>query len=419
MSGSIAAIAAYNGSGTQGYGTTDEYVPGVKSVFWNEKDTDKYYVNGSAVSEVPANTNTIKAALPQTIVFTLDNDSDAVSDLRLSVQADKLTIDVDNAPSYFMAYFIERVEICLGNQIISTMNTTTLIQNFIQNKIPFSTMNGTPAWRLVGGGFTTLSGVTPTAANQTWGTVFPLPIFNIVSNDIKESYLMACANNQTLQVKVYPFNLTTADLKSFYDSPNLNRAPCSIDGDCEFTFNLYATKTAMTNSERNFLRNQVLPKRTLMTQVSSNYTTSQKDGNTLKAGGVITINCDFFNLFTSAIYIVGDVTVNSFPTLDVELVLNSTSYSGSLTPANMIDEFPPALRYAGHTYYFKLNLGETLMSTDQNFVPLSRYDSIKIKLTNYLADFQSSSGFWNTLSAIAVGKCTALYQNGAVTFNNY
>jgi hypothetical protein len=417
MSGQLAAVAAYNGSGTQGYGTTDEYVPGVKSVFWNEKDTDKYYVNGSAVSEVPANTNTIKSA--ETIVFTLDNDSDAVSDLKLSVQADKITAAAD-AVSYFMAYFIERVEICLGNQVISTMNTTTLIQNFIQNKTSFSTLNATPAWRDTRTGalqFTSSSGVAVTTANQTWGTVFSLPIFNIVSNDIKDSYLMACANNQTLQVKVYPFNLTTADLQNFYD-PSQN--PCSIDGDCNFTFNLYATKTTVTNSERNFLRNQVLPKRTLMTQVSSNYTTSQKDGNTLKAGGVITINCDFFNLFTSEIYIVADCAVNDYPTLEVELVLNSTSYSGSLTPAKMIDEFPPALRYVGNTYYFKLNLGETLMSTDQNFVPLSRYDSIKIKLTNYTStDIASFTGFWKTLSAVAVGKCTALYQNGAVTFNNY
>ena len=45
MSGSIAAIAAYDGTGTQGYGTTDKNLPCVKSFFWNEKDTDKYYVN--------------------------------------------------------------------------------------------------------------------------------------------------------------------------------------------------------------------------------------------------------------------------------------------------------------------------------------------------------------------------------------
>ena len=102
MSGSIAAIAAYNGSGTQGYGTTNEYVPGVKSVFWNEKDTDKYYVNGSATSEVPANKNTITS--PETIVFTVDNDSDAVSDFTLLVETSSDFDPNNTCPVFILAY---------------------------------------------------------------------------------------------------------------------------------------------------------------------------------------------------------------------------------------------------------------------------------------------------------------------------
>ena len=55
MSGSIASIAAYDGTGTQGYGTTDKNLQDVKSIFWNEKDTNRYYVNGCSFSEVSSN----------------------------------------------------------------------------------------------------------------------------------------------------------------------------------------------------------------------------------------------------------------------------------------------------------------------------------------------------------------------------
>ena len=91
MSGSIAAIAAYSGTGTQGHGTVDEQDQGVKSVFWNDYDTDKHFVNGCSVSEVTSNKGTITES--ETIVFTFDNDIDAISDLTMSFVDGKLSIE--------------------------------------------------------------------------------------------------------------------------------------------------------------------------------------------------------------------------------------------------------------------------------------------------------------------------------------
>ena len=66
--------------------------------------------------------------------------------------------------------------------------------------------------------------------------------------------------------------------------------------------------------------------------------------------------------------------------------------------------------------------------TDQDYVPLSRYDSIRVLISpvdengNNVAFNESQTidpAFYNFLGVVATGKCTGLYQNGAVTFNNY
>ena len=58
--------------------------------------------------------------------------------------------------------------------------------------------------------------------------------------------------------------------------------------------------------------------------------------------------------------------------------------------------------------------------TDQAYVPFSKFDSIRVVLTAKkditVADY---SDFFDTLTVVAEGKCTALYQDGAVVFNNY
>ena len=405
MSGSIAAIAAYNGTGTQGYGTTDKQQVGVKSVFWNDYDTSKHFVNGCSVSEVSSNKGTITD--PETIVFTFDNDIDAISDLHLVVETDSMDTAINNPlPPWWMSLLIERVEICVGNQIISTINSAGLIKSFLDCKTPSLYKAKIPL----------NSGIAKAADAAAYSTIFKLPIFNTLDNDVDCSYLMGLANNLTLQVKVNPQNLSATDVTSnivTIDSPGTN-----------FNFKLFANKCTMTNAERNLLKNQVVPKRTNITQSATKFMSSS---TTFNSSSPITINCDHFNIYADALYIIAgempDTDSNPGVTsaFDIEVFLNSSSYSGILPPE--VTNVATSLNQYSNTdlddvYYYKIPLANLAMSKDQDFVPLGKYDSIRVVLTP-ISSITTSSTFVNTLSVIATGKTTGLYQNGAVTFTTF
>lgn len=574
MSGSIAAIAAYDGTGTQGYGTTDKFLPNIKSVFWNENDTDKYYVNGSSVSEVPSNKQEITSKT-ETIVFTFDNDSDAINNLTLGIERTGEAIGNIDTPIYNMLYSIERLEVCVGNQVISTINTTQLVKEFFdsgehdifQDTVRFKSSetaqlkvsqttsggiksisidgpgagfentppvvgitgsgNGATAVAILGDGqdeggaatkvitaiyitnpgtgytsatvtisggngsatatattstciktidvysggygydanydvyFSSLGGTSPNgymnikngkatnlrfidaeeSTTSPWLSGSPptssfaqnkekvfaqrvnLNIFSMLcKNGVDASYLMGCANNQSLQIKLYPQNLTKLEFNSYVNGVS---SVIFTDYDPTYTFRLYANKYSMTNPERDFLKNQVVPKRTSITQYAELSITPPGD---ITAGKSITVNCDHFNLYTSNIYITGMCHNGIFGLggFDVELYLNSTSYSGILpyymlsNLSNVVYQNPDNVSDA--FLYYKIPIADcsNVKDTDQNYVPFSKFDTVRVVLTAKknitLADY---SDFFNTLTVIAEGKCTALYQNGSVVFNNY
>lgn len=411
MSGSIAAIAAYDGTGTQGYGTTDKNLPGVKSVFWNENDTDKYYVNGCSFSEVSSNKGAI--TLPETVVFTFDNDTDAINDLTLVIErSGELTIGAET-PYYHMLYFVERIEVCIGNQVICTMNTSQLVKEFFDAADYSLFTDYVPTFSS-----TTATGVSAQRIN--------LNIFRMLSkNGANSSYLMSCANNQTLQVKVYPQNFTLSDFNSYVNSvTDVTLSALTSPG---FTFSLYANKHSMTNAERDFLRNQVVPKRTNITQYAELLSPAKPSGTTLNAGSTLTINCDHFNLYTSNLYILGmcHSQLSNLGGFDVELYLNSTSYSGILPYSisfNQPNVWAISENSSNRFFYYKIPIVKNahMEETDQAYVPFSKFDSIRVVLTAKTdITVANYSDFFDTLTVVAEGKCTALYQNGAVVFNNY
>ena len=414
MSGSIAAIAAYDGTGTQGYGTTDKNLPGVKSIFWNENDTDKYYVNGSSFSEVSSNKGAITS--PETVVFTFDNDTDAINNLTLAIERTGTFTSGSNTPFYYMLYFVERIDVCIGNQVICTLNTIQLLKEFFD-----------------AADYSAFTNYVPTVSNNTTSTGvgaqrINLNIFRMLSkNGVDSSYLMSCANNQTLQVKVYPQNFTLTDFNSYVNSSTNTTVAISALTNPGFTFSLYANKYSMTNAERDFLRNQVVPKRTNITQYAELSPTAKPSGTTLNAGSTLTINCDHFNLYTSNLYILG-LCHNQHSSLggfDVELYLNSTSYSGILPyyiAYGQPNVWAISEGLANRFLYYKIPIVKNahVEETDQAYVPFSKFDSIRVVLTAKTdITVADNTDFFDTLTVVAEGKCTALYQNGAVVFNNY
>ena len=259
--------------------------------------------------------------------------------------------------------------------------------------------------------------------SSTWSTIFPLPIFSLLTPDVNSSFLMACANHQTFQIRVFTQNLNLETYNTNV-SDTFATTPPGSDFDIKLKCELYANRISMSNAERSYLRRNPLPKRTFITQYSSNI--SNRDStNIIQADGNVSLICDHFNLYTSAIYVVADASAAStWPKLNVDLVLNSTSFSETLPFQLVVDQLDNT-----ELWYFKIELGNSMKPiiarnigsvTDQNFVPLSRFDSIKITLTNATAqDLNLGSLFFKSLCAIAVGKTTARYEKGAVTFNHF
>ena len=406
MSGSIAAIAAYDGTGTQGYGTTDKNLPGVKSIFWNENDTDKYYVNGSALIDIPVNNSEIAFNQTQPAVFTFPNDIDAVGRIYVHVTINNPTnVPVTNSNYNNKTGIIDFIELCVGNQIIVSKNFAQIfsIQTTQYYQGDYGA-NGFPGR----GGQELLNKVK---------FIFDLDIMENTSlgnNDINLVYLMACANNQTLQLKIYPSTSATLSARGFN----------SVTWDT-INFQVFSRLYSMVNDERNFLRNQVIPKLFKVTQYSDRVIVPSSPS----PESPIIVNCDSFNIDAKSIDIYIPPTYNQQTVgFDVELFLNSTSYSG-LVPFTLGLQDSPAVtgtlsNQNSESPNFRLNLSTRTVSglNKSDLVPLSKYDSIKVYIyfQSGLPHGQSDLDILtNGIIVVADGYCTALYQNGAVTFNNY
>lgn len=379
MSGSIAAIAAYNGTGTQGYHTTDKTIPGVKSIFFNEDDTDKYYVNGSTHVEVSSNISEVNFNRSDPVVFTFGNEFDAVSDFYLKI---RLTNPSSTDYDFITQTAVDSIQLCIGNQIIVTQNATQFFYSEVSN----------------------LSD-TANQINNEQNSTFVLSFFSTYIQNF--AYLTACANNQTLQLKIFPSTKSTLNARGItgtqWETAN---------------FSLFARVYSMVNDERNFLRNSILPKLCPITQYSQDVIIPTNPG----PNNPIIVNCDNFNLDATAISIVFP-RVSDFNRVpfNVELYLNNISYFGTL-PYSLGIQFAPGEDW--NFFVLPLSLSATMEINfyKSDFVPLSKFDYITVKIyyLNSTTYNQSQIDILNNgLTVFANGYCTALYQNGAVTFNNF
>lgn len=442
MSGSYQSISVHPGGVTQSLATAlPTPAPGVKSYFWNSYDTAKHFVSGCGLTEVTSNQGEITPTSPATIVYTFDSDCDAVSDIELLIEATSIKVSRTAAP-WIMCLFIERIEICIGTNVISTINSAGLIKSFTDTPNASLFRNGHPAYTAFEAG----SEGSEVAASYT--TRVKLPIFNTLENDVDCSYLMGAAT-QTLKIKVYTHNLTQATYENFVsgssgtagDDANAGANPIVTFGASNvFNFKLFCNKCKMTAEEVAFLKSQSRAKRTNTTQFSTNFSNvltltpasfwggASRDKHTLdvKTTNPITIVCDHFSIYADALHVIAaDVTENKFHRgFNVELLLDSNSYSGILPPEiiSVSPKYPRLDAYAltarHQLYYYRIPLSNILKSKDQDYVPLNKYDSIRVILTP-LEDFVVEHSFVNTLSVIATGKTTATYFNDGVNFSLY
>ena len=87
MSGTVAAHAAYNGSGTQGLAVTNKIHDDdgdVMSVFWNKNDTTRQLLYGSSIIEIPSS-GASNLSYGSSRLFTVNDDIDCLGDMYLQL----------------------------------------------------------------------------------------------------------------------------------------------------------------------------------------------------------------------------------------------------------------------------------------------------------------------------------------------
>ena len=79
---SVTSLAGYNGTGTQGTAVTNKLADNLRSVFWNENNTNKTLIYGSSLIECTGNVDDV---IGSTKTWVIDNTPDIIGDLYLII----------------------------------------------------------------------------------------------------------------------------------------------------------------------------------------------------------------------------------------------------------------------------------------------------------------------------------------------
>ena len=412
-----------------------------KSIFLNN-DSTEYFKNISHSVEIDAGGDQIISERGENClagVFNIPRNFHAVNELYLTIEMrvpeGNTVKNVHSLPEYFMAYFIQQVDVFIGTLPLTNLYPTDLIKCFFDAKTfsPHATsvlVDGSPHRQ------------ENFDVKHSIITRFRLPIFNILSRRLDYSYLMACVNDQGLSIKVYAQNLSIESLiESHYITPSndvkkVDGSDAASSDKLDFSFRLFAnkvifeddelayikdnrdqcnTKTTITESVSPQIGNQYLELFSVDTAVSGNsvwsipFTPTSEDTLMFNADHV-NIDCEYIDIVAaypnySPIANDTDVDIN-YPYFDVELQLGP-----------LIINLPPErlkINTLENVFHMKILLGSGL---EQDCFPLSGVDKIRLKLIPK-ARFRMNKGFMQSLRAIFGGKNNILYESGCAVLKH-
>jgi len=93
VAGYYAALESYDGSGPQSLMATDKIEEASRSVFWNNNDTTKQIIHGSSLCELTTSGTSKSANWGGNQTFSIDNKTDCIGDLYLSISLEFNTPD--------------------------------------------------------------------------------------------------------------------------------------------------------------------------------------------------------------------------------------------------------------------------------------------------------------------------------------
>jgi hypothetical protein len=460
MSGAVAAHAAYNGSGTQGLAVTNKIQDqegDVMSVFWNKNDTTRQLLHGAAFIDIPTSGNGGTTSYGGNQIFTVNNDIDAIGEMYLQISAAKS--DEDFYLHGSLGAIIKRIEFHVGTQIWHTLEKED-IQALNMSEMPEGVFGA--YHRSTYGSYYKDGSKNKTA----WGYLTPIPaakegVSGVIriptisrqvgptmskfTNVVENAYLVAAAPHQTVKVKVYLENPTYVKKNVFRSDDAFGTTPLLSLPVLELK--LYGKHVIMCNEEREQMKAmaQGLPKRIKMSQNVTHVLDSHPSQS-------FTVDLDHFSLYASHLLITviagvqGDVnnggnaqSVSSYGlTVDeVELKLNSSSYSGTLKGALLTAPVADMLGLYQNTQpFFTASNTENPTGTYRTYVfplasqafsgsavPLNRFDNIRLTMS-ISSDRDPADTAQDYLKAsrvvvTCVGETTALYKGGAASLAMY
>jgi hypothetical protein len=422
MSGAVAAHAAYNGAGTQGLAVTNRIndTGDVTSVFWNKNDTTRQLLHGANYVEVPSQ-GTAGSSARNTITFDINNDVDCIGDLFLEI-----IVDISGASftatsdTFDLIDAISRVEFMVGTQIWQTLEYEDLLSLYHTEFSEGAYRN--IAYQL-SGHIVDISNTTnnfrfhhnpvPSVAGSTYSyqAIVPLKLltrthlrkFETFSEQSEDGYLMAAAPNQQVRINVFT-------------NPATNITSNALN----VLVKLYARNIVMCEAERQQLSNMRVVKKV---KISQNAILRPVLTNTEH-----TVILDHLSLYASHLII--STTIPFYRLNTMELLLNSTTYSGQM-PVSV-------LKVSGANLGLYCNTPSTGAGFDNrsqyvfplastayggSCVPMNRFDNIRLIVTTQGGEIPALSlsvtDARHIISVTAVGYTTALYANGAASVAMY
>jgi hypothetical protein len=434
------------------------------SVFWNKNDTTRQLLHGAAFIDIPTSGNGGTTSYGGNQIFTVNNDIDAIGEMYLQISAaSKEALHLHGS----LASIIKRIEFHVGTQIwhtlekedIQALNMTEMSEG-VYGAYHRSIYGGylkdgsknKKAWGPETAISTTDQGVSgviriPTVSRQLG------PTMSKFTNIVENAYLVAAAPHQTVKIKVYLENPTYVKKNIFKKTAagyTVGGVSAEVTNLPVLELKLYGKHVIMCNEEREQMKAmaQGLPKRIKMSQNVTHVLPADHPTQTF------TVDLDHFSLFAShlIITVIGGSdritagtadaalsTTSHALTLDeVELKLNSSSYSGTLKGSLLTAPVADMLGlYQNNQPFYNPNAaGENPAGTYRTYVfplasrafsgssvPLNRFDNIRLSMSisSALDHEGASKGFLKASRIIVtcVGETTALYKGGAASLAMY
>lgn len=469
---SVTSLAGYNGTGTQGTAVTNKLADNLRSVFWNENNTNKTLIYGSSLIECTGNVDDV---IGSTKTWVIDNTPDIIGDLylRIKVPIDGTTETTNprHIPQVGLLNLIERIDIKVGSQIWQSINRETLYNLLItelssnQFNDMAETLSGVNSKSTDGpnhidekyGGYTSV--ITSVGTNSMLEPEAFIPLLMFTKNytgtktpfnSINESgYLSCAAPDQQFSVQLFLSNGKTHWLsaQSTNSSPRSNSAYAKEDT-VKVQTQLYYRQIMMSNIERSSIVNAPsgIPMRIKLTQEIPNIDVNSKS---------LRIDCSRFNIFGSHIIVNmplrpvesdwGKLLVSKHR-INFELTINGTSLFGVMPGSAFISNV------SGHYLGLEHNVAKLSTNSTQvtgqgqefslfvpslnwtyviplastayggSSLPLNRFDNIILSITEFEAgEVKNNKPVFATNGATVtcVGESVAIYKDGGASISTF